>query len=718
MARPRRAVVLAAVAGAVALAVAVALFASRARERARDADVRELTVVWQADGAGVRPRVEACTTCHAMHPKAAALVAAHPTATFGCTSCHGGDGAGRDRAHPHARVVLRARRDGAGTEWAAEGFTPGGGEALLRVGAPMPDLPAATDAAPAADAARDAFVLALPEIEGGCLKCHAGDEALAGAPELARGRALFRDLGCHACHASPLAAAPKPGLPLSDVSRRLTPAHLLDVLRDPEGATPGARMPSAWPAGARDAGRREETLAVAAFLIDKSEARARRSEGREVARAAEVPGASAEDGRRIYEAYGCAACHEGAARPDARPLAPSLTAAGEAWTADWMAAWSRDPKALYAAARMPSLRLSFREAASVAQHLASRRGPARVPAEDVAILTDPARRAEVVPCGAAPGGSPLPRTECGARLTARYACVACHELDGVAAPPPGPSLQGFAARARLSPRATLATLSSAHLADPAARMPSYALSPGELRALMVLLAGFGDAAPAVFADASQRPAQQARDAGRARMRALQCSACHAEGAARGAPSLDGEGARVRPEWLFAMLERPERHGVRPALHPEWLYGELAPHAALAPRMPSYALSPDDATAIVRGLAAEAGARFPFTPPRPAGLSPDERARAAAALRAQCLGCHFVGELPRERARAFGLASLAPSLSLASERLREEWLRAFVPGHVSGALPPKLVDLVLWLRPGTVLPRAGEESRVPVLGLGD
>jgi mono/diheme cytochrome c family protein len=701
---------------AIVVVVALAAAAAVAWYRARAGEVREraITTYWQADGPSVRPRRESCTTCHVEHPKAAALVAQHPAATFGCTSCHGGEGT---LAAPHPRVVLRDAAGGKGKEWAFDGLERAERrEALSRLGGPMPDLPAAAPPLAIAEASRDAFLLALPEIQGGCFKCHAADAELAGAPELTRGRALFRDLGCQSCHAvARLPPVAKPGLPLSDVSVRLTPERLLAYLRDPLAVDPGARMPRAWPAGTDDAARRDETLAVAAYLFERSERRARDGKGANVARASVVAGASADDGKLFYEAYGCKGCHDDA--PAARALAPSLAAAGDGWTLDWLAAWSRDPKALasYERARMPSLRLSAREAASVAAYLASRRGGPGVPAEDVAIVREPARRAERAKCSA--GGGEMPRTQCGELLVIRHACVACHDLDGAETPrAPGPSLDGFAARARLGGRRTLAVLDAPRAADPNARMPDYDLSAAELRALMVFLAGLGDAVPVAGADADERPEHRARAAGRALMGALQCAECHDAGKLRGVPPLAEEGARVRPEWLVALLDRPERHGVRPALHPEWIYGDLVPPSKLAARMPSYALPTADATAIVRTLAAEGGAEFPFSPQHPAELAPDDRIAAAAALKARCTQCHFVGELPRERAKAD--APLAPSLSIVHERLREDWVRDFLRRHVDGALPPKLPDFLFRLREGTVLPRPGAEATSPVLGLGD
>jgi cytochrome c2 len=706
---------------AVAIAIVVLLLGAAAAaffvwQRGQKTQLREraITAFWQADGPSVRPRREPCVTCHDAHPKAEGLVAKHPTATYGCTSCHGGEGT---LESPHPRVVLKDTGDGKTKAWVTDGIDPlEHREPLLRLGAPMPDLPPAAPPWTIAEGSRDAFLASVPEVQGGCFKCHSADEALSGAPELARGRTLFRDLGCQACHAvARLSPLPKPGAPLSDLAQRMLPGRVLAYLRDPKAVDPGARMPASWPAGIDDAARRDDTIAIAAFLFERSERLARDGKGKEVARAAVVAGANAEDGKLFYEAYGCKGCHDDAPAP--RSLAPSLAAAGDAWTEDWLAAFSREPKALHAGARMPSLRLSAREAASIAKYLASRHGSVRAPPEDVLAVTDPARRSEHVKCSAGGSGGDLSRTQCGELLVVRHACVACHDIDGVEAPASaGPSLDGFAARARLSGRATLAKLDAPRMGDPNARMPDHDLSLDELRALMVFLAGLGDAQPLAAFDVAERPERRVRETGRGLVRVLGCPGCHTAGRMRGVPPLVGEGARARPEWVFSMLDHPERNGVRPELHPEWIYGELVPPAKLAPRMPSFGLTPVDATTIARLFTLESSASFPFAPPRPASLTPEERVLATTALNTQCLACHYVGELPRERAKT--AEHLAAGLSGVHLRRRDTWLRVFLPGHVKAPLPPKLADFVLLLREGTVLPRAGEEARVPVLGLGE
>ena len=192
---------------------------------------------------------------------------------------------------------------------------------------------------------RDRFVLALPEIEAGCFRCHARETELRGrAPDMADpvptfddGRALYRQLGCGGCHAlARMPPAEKSGPPLADITVKATPAWVLRFLRDPRAWSPRTTMPNQWPAPIDPATKKTypagspevvawsqqrdaETLSIAAWLAERSLAPpgskyARAREGKrkaedDVARAALVPGATAEDGMAIFDAYGCRGCH-------------------------------------------------------------------------------------------------------------------------------------------------------------------------------------------------------------------------------------------------------------------------------------------------------------------------------------------------------------------------------------------------------------------------
>jgi hypothetical protein len=219
------------------------------------------------------------------------------------------------------------------------------------------------------------------------------------------------------------------------------------------------------------------------------------------------------------------------------------------------------------------------------------------------------------------------------------------------------------------------------------------------------------------------------------------------------PSLFGEGAHVQAEWLLAFLRDPEANGVRPVLHPEWVWGELVPTEKMAVRMPSYSFSNEDATAIVRALAKKDGGDFPYADVPMPTLSTNDilsalvHVNGAADNGGNCFSCHYLGALPVDRAKT-NLDLLAPDLGKIAKRLRP-WFVAdliakpqdFVEGMPalwpsttgaalawtipSDAIPKKSAadqialvrDFLFLLRDETRLPRSGDELRTPILGLG-
>ncbi|HEX9898250.1 MAG TPA: cbb3-type cytochrome c oxidase subunit II [Candidatus Methylomirabilis sp.] len=167
--------------------------------RARDYELNQIIV------AGGR-RMDRCTTCHLgiedprfnnapqpfrTHP----AIAKHPFDKFGCTVCHQG-------------------QDMATTVKAAHGEVGFWEEPMLRG----------------------------PYLQATCGGCHTGAE-LKEAPLLARGKQLYQEKGCVACH-KVRGAGGSLGPDLSLVgTRRKDPAWHLKHFRDPQAISPGSTMP-------------------------------------------------------------------------------------------------------------------------------------------------------------------------------------------------------------------------------------------------------------------------------------------------------------------------------------------------------------------------------------------------------------------------------------------------------------------------------------------
>ncbi len=719
---------------------------------------------------------------------------------------------------------------------------------------------------------RDRFIVALPEIEGSCYRCHSQDTDLrprnskakwifanlahekaekqakaAGGeaqelpevgpdpfsqedpvPLYSEGRHLFRQLNCTGCHI--LDGFPgnrNTGPQLNDVTAKASPAWILKWIRYPRAWRHKTKMPNFWPALIDPAAKvpydtgspeyaiwekqmKEQSLDLAAFLIDRSD----RPETRPSAKGGEkrladtvngysnVPGATAEDGKAIVEAYGCRGCHATtednlppAWRHRERDIAPDLANIGSKTSVDWIAYWVENPSRYWHGTKMPMLRLDRREASSVAKYLVTLKDEpkdaATVSSEEVAILSDPARRQEKVNCDIAANAS-VTRVECGEKLVASYGCFGCHQIDGFESYAPiAPELNNWAKK-DLSQldfgyaiddhhQQTHETFATWKLDSPRIyrrdrielRMGDFDLSAREIRALTVFLMGLNDLKPSPEYNPYNHPDYRAEVEGRQTVEDYNCRGCHViEGkggeflTARrqatpdfdeqlGPPHLTGEGARVQPEWLFTFLRAPADNGIRPVLHPEWVYGEAEPVEKLAVKMPTFPFTSEQATGVVRYFAAAEGADYPYVAAKVRDLAPDERMDALLHLNSSndtggnCISCHYVGDFPVERGKT-ELEKMGPSLSNVYKRLRPEWTQAWIskpsswlpytkmpafwpdpygapltwtqpPGFVQPKTAEGQIDLLrdylYAFREHTKLPPPGQEGKIPVLGLG-
>jgi cytochrome c551/c552 len=582
------------------------------------------------------------------------------------------------------------------------------------------------------------------------------------APTFAEGRHLFRQLNCTGCHI--LDNYPwdrNAGPSLDNLTAKVSPEWILTWIRNPRGWRPKTRMPNLWPRPLDPASKRpvpegspeyekwqaqmrEETVAIASFLVEHSDNPASRPGSTEtkplkdaVKGYSDVPDATAERGKLVFESYGCQGCH---ARSDGdtadeklpepwrsreRDHAPTLSNLANKTTADWIAYWVENPSRYWHGTKMPNLRLSRRDAASVGKYLSSLKStspnPAQVDKSDVALVGDAAKRSERVPC-TQQGGRLMTRVECGEKLIGNYGCFGCHQIAGFEKSAPiAPELGGFAkkdvttldfgyaiADHHLQTTETFATLK---LDSPRIyrrdrielKMGDFDLSPREIRALVTFLKGLVPAKPKEEYNPIKHEAYSAALTGRQLVENYNCRGCHviedrggdidgfraaqlsADVQAR-APWLTAEGQRVQPEWLFNFLRNPGENGIRPWLHPEWAWtNDDVPNEKLALRMPTFNLSNEDITAIVRYFASWDGQEYPYQVAKTRDLSQEEKLYALTHMNspeaANCPSCHFIGEFPVARGQS-ELAKMAPNLDNVHKRLRPEWVKEWLlrPGN--------------------------------------
>jgi mono/diheme cytochrome c family protein len=610
---------------------------------------RGVNVVWrcanEGDAGVCNPLVETerCAACHTLRESTHASALQRHDA-IGCVACHGGDGTAVSETAAHQ------------------------GLAALGKGADVPVVESRcalchVDTQPnATSTARSAWARWLASRDGKPASEVAPPPAREPdlAAVLALGRALFQSLRCGACHAA------------RDASPSATPLDLL-ALRSSSAQLVASLTAHAERAGV-DLGLDEAgKLSVAARL--------RSLEAGEAAGAllhrAGVPGSSADEGGVLFANLRCAVCHA----PDHLDLTPIVAQR----TADWTAYYLANPSHANPSAAMPSLRLSAREASSLALHLVPKGASLDAPGHvDAAAATN---------------------------IMQASKCDVCHTAKPV---PTGPSLMRYGDNH--NGHAVLTTLEhhAGYVLDVSQRraLATYALSHFSTR----------------VREGLRVPAHEGQDI----YEGGRCAGCHSLDDPGAPLSLYGEGLRVRPQWLFELLRAPDRRPVRPAYHPEWAYRDLVPADRVTLRMPTYALDEERMTMLVRFFDARDGATFPYATNPPVDLSGEALTTAIGDLtrkdRGACMTCHTVSIPDVARAREEG-DKLAPPLALAHDRLRAEWIEAciiepsqWVPRMPAFVRPTaeiqRLRDLVLAIRDRTVLPAPGAESVVPALGLGD
>lgn len=565
------------------------------------------------------------------HPRRDVLLGKHPVERMGCTPCHAGQGL----------------------------QTKGVGGAAFAHGRDDPYW--------------ERPLHSKPFVEASCVACHAQEAEVPGAPLFNRGRALFEERRCAACHLSRhVTGAPPAAPPLDRLREKTSESFVVAWLRDPQKSRPGTQMPTFWPPS--DAHRQTEPVAIAAFLGSVSLAPKGRGSGRG------LPD-ELTHGAALFDTLGCRGCHELGGEPSSEAsYGPPLDGIGARATRQWLELWLTNPRALFPETRMPDLRLTDDEVSKLAAFLSAQLPPGEQPIDPVWSTPDPALVAE------------------GRKVVLEDGCAACHLIPGVApSTRPGPDLTDFGdlppERLEWGEARPPCTFSErecwtlARLQHPEAlrrpgidlEMPSFELTDDEALALSVYLLSNRQqrALPARVPDSSQAMAAGDRVLSR-----HHCGGCHElrrdqaapilryyPDPALAPPPLTFAGRKFQYRWLFDFLQRP--HQVRP-----WLTA----------RMPTFAFEPGELETLIRAFAARDGQPYPFDHELTPTVSPSERADAAWLLeKLQCARCHAVGEgkdvKPAER---------APDLTLAAGRLKPEWMKAWL-------LDPQA------LQPGTRMP---------------
>jgi cytochrome c2 len=403
------------------------------------------------------------------------------------------------------------------------------------------------------------------------------------------GRFLFRQLGCFSCHAvNGRGGTMGPDLTL--IGDKVRRDWLFSFLKDPHRTQPNTAM---LQYRLTDSQIRDLTV----YLLEEY----RTPGGRAESAAAPYQEAKAvADGREVFIHRGCYGCHHLSGIEEKGKIGPSLAGiadrdpeqlpyGGKAvrrTAENYIFLKLRQPDALSSPSLMPTFSFTPVQAATITVALETLH-KADLPASRVVKRTPPAPYE--------------PRGRFG-ELVTRYRCLSCHSIGGyggtlstVPLDRIGSQLQhDYLVNYLLNPGAVRVSVE--------ARMPHFHMLPQEAKTI-------ADYAAAVFLDdkldrydAHFTAADVHR--GEGLYRQLGCVGCHQldmEGGYVG-PDLSNTGKRLRPGWIAAWLQKPERY--KP--------GTL---------QPDYGLSAADARALTAYLST-------------LGVSPGRRAGAATAGGAQ------------------------------------------------------------------------------------
>jgi cytochrome c551/c552 len=229
------------------------------------------------------------------------------------------------------------------------------------------------------------------------------------------------------------------------------------------------------------------------------------------------------------------------------------------------------------------------------------------------------------------------------------------------------------------------------------KMPNFNLSKPEIDAVTTFLEGSVE--PSVPARYFYTPTDQRQDIidGWWVVRKYNCMGCHKVHVGQTTtfdtltryqdpdwkdqkpPTLIGEGARVRPDWLMRFLNNPalsesdtNRDGVR---------------QYLKVRMPTFSFSDGEIRKLVRFFEALSSQAQPFIAEQLDPLSDQERNMARALFSSEgapCLKCHMTGDAKHDA------KATAPNFTVAKERLKPGWTKRWM-------LNPAMMS------PGTAMP---------------
>ncbi|KAA3595584.1 MAG: hypothetical protein DWQ06_17015 [Calditrichaeota bacterium] len=340
------------------------------------------------------PKVERCESCHmgindpvfkgadvaqpySYHNDEHDLLKIHEPSQLGCTSCHAGQGIALTEHDAHE----------GDHHWLA----------------------------PMYETVMDPYVQANLETakhnytQTSCFGCHSTANYLPGAETMLYGKKIVMDFGCYGCHNVPLTEnvdAEKVGPPLNNIAQKSNPEWIADWIKHPKKFYKNTRMPNFYLSD-------EETENVTAYLLSLN-----KTNDYKPVKGYKGTG-SVANGKELVEAVGCQACHvvgneitsenrlkEGVS------FGTELNKIGNKANGSWLYDWVKNPKKYHPESKMPSLRLSDKEAEDIVAYLLTLKDPNYKPSVALSDLTS------------------AEKIEAGKNTVLKNGCYACHAING------------------------------------------------------------------------------------------------------------------------------------------------------------------------------------------------------------------------------------------------------------------------------------------------
>lgn len=673
------------------------------------------------------------------HPKLDLFVGSasvHPLLEYGCTVCH----RGQDRATEFGRAGHTPASPRMEHRWAERTMLSGGFFPLPR------------DFEKRNWGYEENEFIETPMYprhyyEAGCIKCHSGQMSVDRGDDITKATQTVELYGCYACHKINnwrFSDLRKPGPDLGGIAEKTTPEWAFRWISEPHNFRSTTRMPSFFyqrnivdPSVVPPQERAHnitlqdaEIHAIVSYLFDKS-----------THRPWSPPGAGdAARGKQIVGSVGCLGCHidteqvkdekTGRMRlakredfPLERNYGFNFTGVGTKANAAWIYNWIKNPKAYYADAPMPSLRLTDQEASDVTAYLLTMQKPGfmdtpirpayRQAVHDLAkgyLINTLSDRDAELKLKSMPDHDQL--VYLGQRSIEKYGCYSCHNIKGFEGLKPiGTELTVEGSKAlhlfdfgfmndqqwknedgatehviHTVPSWVYNKLRNPRIYDDRRtkvyndklKMPNFHLTPEEARRIAMVVVGLTKEKVAENRMAGLDARTRLIEEGRKRVSQHNCRACHVvDGRGRAIastiadanffpPDLSPEGARAQSPFLFNFLKDPTVMKIRP-----WV----------SVRMPTFHFSDEETNTLVTFFAQE-GRQSQFDTTRNViPTAPSVMIGKQVFTMLRCGQCHVTTPVQNVEnppvPNTAETASLAPNLTLARLRLRHEWISDWI-----------------------------------------